>query len=292
MAGRLAYGPEIIVLTGEPGLGTTTLALRHAWSARPRYPGGISYVDLKTTDDTLLAGHPHNARLPPMLGDQPGPATELDTFLIIDGAVSVRQVMPFLVELHPEIVVTSSQSLQDLPGARVIRLDHASPTESVNLLRTLIRATKVAPSDPALTSISAACAGNVLALAVVAANIRSGHYADLTAAARALNTSLVEVTSELRCGEMSVVSSFGYAISACTPAERRTLTAIADFSGRRFQFADAVSATSQDGAKLRLSIRGLIDRNLVHRVRRSDVSQLWLSPLCAGTALLMKAGGP
>lgn len=174
IAGQLAAGPGVLVLTGPPGIGKTALALHAGQLARP------------AAGAQVLIGMSDPAGRPRPAGEV---AAELTAFL---GRARAARPAPALVVLddvvEPEqagdplracgrdaaVVLTSRRSLAGLVarhGARVYRLDTLDPAESHELLVALLGPERAGAEPAALADLAAACGHFPLALRIVGARL-------------------------------------------------------------------------------------------------------------------------
>ncbi|MEW1914849.1 BTAD domain-containing putative transcriptional regulator [Kitasatospora sp. NPDC085895] len=187
-------GTCVAVISGMAGIGKTALAIAAAHRVRKHFPDGQLFVDLRGfgigerrdahgvlaafitalshPDSTVAQGHP----IPEDTDDR---AALLRTILaarrvllILDNADSAEQVLPLLPG-HGQCatVVTSRNTLTDLPGARHIRLEPLDLEEQRRLLSTVCGHDRVNADPDSALRVLAACAGVPLALRIVAARL-------------------------------------------------------------------------------------------------------------------------
>src|SRR5262249_37055790 len=129
----LADGAQVVVLAAAPGTGKTSLALRVAHDARPRYPDGQLYAALRGASADPVPAEAVLARLLGALGrpDDEGRGTveelaarfrstvaDRRLLVLLDDARDAAQVRPLLPGGAGCLtVVTSRRLLADLPGA-------------------------------------------------------------------------------------------------------------------------------------------------------------------------------
>jgi len=206
---RTAEGPEaasLCVVSGTAGVGKTALALRWAQRARPSFPDGQLYVDLRGYDhEQPLSAGDALARFLRALGrsglDIPHELDERAAayrsilagrrmLVVLDNASTVEQVYPLLPgESTCRVVVTSRDSLPGLVarhGARRLELDLLPMSDAVALLRSLV-GERVSTDLAAANELVKRCAGLPLALRVAAE----------LAVARA-DTSIAELAADLQ----------------------------------------------------------------------------------------------
>jgi DNA-binding SARP family transcriptional activator len=179
-------GVSVRVILGAPGIGKTTLAARAAWLAASGFPGGQLFVrigrDQAGQPAEILAGVMRSlgvppARIPPtswereamyrsVLGGRP-------TLIVADDATSPEQVQALLPGAPGSaMIVTATEPLTGIDGARYVSLAGLAASDSVKLLTRIVGAARVCAEPAAAEAICAACdhapgalraAGNALA---------------------------------------------------------------------------------------------------------------------------------
>ncbi|BCJ46261.1 XRE family transcriptional regulator [Actinoplanes ianthinogenes] len=184
-------GPDtalrIIVLSGTPGVGKTTLAVRWAQRRRDRFADGQLYVDLRGYDPEqpmapgdAPAGFLRSLGLPPeaipvTLGERVARLRSMlagrRMLLLLDNAASVDQVRPLLPGTGTCVVlVTSRDSLTGLVvghDAKRLELD-LLPLPDAMVLFTRLLGARVGVEAQAAAALAVQCARLPLALRIVA----------------------------------------------------------------------------------------------------------------------------
>ncbi|MFD2023994.1 AfsR/SARP family transcriptional regulator [Promicromonospora aerolata] len=165
--------PAVVVVSGAPGTGKSTLALHLARSVRTSYPDAHFHLNLAGTSPSprepaeLLAtmlhglgrfGHPlpesvdaRAALLRSMLADR-------RTLLVLDDAAHAAQVLPLLPPNgESSVIVTSRHTLTDLPGARHLHLGALDPGDAEDLLATIVGGARVAREPAEARAIVRLC---------------------------------------------------------------------------------------------------------------------------------------
>lgn len=188
----------IAVLTGEPGIGKTALAVNWAWRQVGGFPDGILYWDLRGwgpdepgSPEEVLTNWLDQLGMDPatMSDDVASRSAALRSalvgrraLLLLDNARNEEQVRPLLpgTPLCP-VLITSRETLSGLVihhGATVVELELLTSEESGSLLRALI-GPRVDQSPEAAGRLAHLCGDLPLALRVVAENARVRERASL-----------------------------------------------------------------------------------------------------------------
>lgn len=170
-AGRPSGTVGLVAVTGMGGIGKTALAVQTAHKLVDSYPDGHLYLNLRgygpgtplTTADALRQLLRSLGLDPQLVPDGVEEASALlrsqltgrRTLLLLDNASDVHQVMPLLPgSPGSAALITSRGSLATLPGARQIRLDALSESESVELLSGLVGQARIAAEPEATESLA------------------------------------------------------------------------------------------------------------------------------------------
>ncbi|CAM3877812.1 hypothetical protein KIPE111705_29355 [Kibdelosporangium persicum] len=176
-----SHGPSglVCVVSGSAGVGKTALTVRFGHQVRDRFPGGQLYIDLRGFDsEQPLSAGDALVRLLGALGiagNVPDKARRLSDeitgkrlLLVLDNVNSVDQIAP-LLPCPPScaILVTSRDTLPELPAQHRVELQVLSRQDAVSLMNTMIGAR--AQSEPeAAQALAEQCARLPLALRVAA----------------------------------------------------------------------------------------------------------------------------
>ncbi|MGW5052698.1 tetratricopeptide repeat protein [Actinokineospora sp. NPDC004072] len=171
-----------LVLTGIGGAGKTALAVR--WLSTRPHPDGSLFAVLSgpaapsdVLEWFLLSLGVPPERIPP---DEPRRAAlyrsvtaDRQLRVLLDDAVSARQVRPLLPAGGSAVVVTSRALLSGLAtdGAQWVRVEPFGAGDSVRLLESVVGRDRVAAEPSAAAALGRLCGGLPLALSVVGARL-------------------------------------------------------------------------------------------------------------------------
>jgi DNA-binding SARP family transcriptional activator len=275
VCGRDPVRPPIAVISGAPGTGKTSLAVRLGHQVRESFPDGQIYLDMHgatqprdpaaaLTDLLLSLNLPDFAiptdpeRRSAMLRSE---LASRRVLIILDDVATAGQVTPLMPGTGASaVVVTSRNRLMDLAGADSMPLDTFDDHEAAKLLSSVAGAGRLDPSSPEAEEILSACANLPLAIRIVGS--RLAQRPDLSA--RELARRLRDETSrldELSIGELAVRTSADLSYDALSPEEARLYRLIGHFAVGVFS-ARALEAVASPAA-VRRSLDRLIEVNLV-----------------------------
>lgn len=273
-------GSAIAYLSGQPGAGTSTVAIEAARRLADRFADGVYYVDLLG----LVPGRERGPRtvvriLSEALGvDMGADATDedegLDRFfaaladrsvlLLLDNARDAAHVAPLARRADScAIVITSRDRLQDLADpALAFGADPMHRTESIGLLQLYLGGR---PADPtALDGIADLCADVPLALRVVGARL----MADPRGAPEELRSALANESTRLdylEAGARAVRAAIALSYGALSEDARQALRLITAFPGAAVTARSFAHCAERDAFRQEFVLHRLADRNLADR---------------------------
>ncbi|CAM3385826.1 AfsR/SARP family transcriptional regulator [Stackebrandtia soli] len=294
-------GNPIAVVSGGGGIGKTALAVQWAERNRDRFPDGQLFVNLR--------GYDHGEPIAPLdalqrflraLG-QPNDSIPSDMdeasalyrsllrdrrlVVVVDNARSGDQVRPLLPATPGCFaVVTSRDSLAGLvalDGARPVKLDVLSESESRRLLDDLVGSRRVEEEWESAESIAELCGRLPLALRIVGANLATDPHKRLS-----------EVVDELRGADRldriavggdpqaAVSESIGLSLRVLDPATRHFFLRLGLIPAQTFPDDLArtvgVDGENQDSGQIaRLLSAHLLERPGSGRLRFHDLVRLY-----------------
>jgi transcriptional regulator with XRE-family HTH domain/tetratricopeptide (TPR) repeat protein len=185
--GRGARVMPVVVVSGPPGMGKTTLGLRVGHSLRAAFPDGQLYLQLagascrpreagEVLGEVLRALGVAPAAIPD--GAEQRAAlyrsrlADRKVLVVADDAGSAGQVEPLLPGTAGcAVIVTSRSTLAGLDGAKHAVLDVLGPAEAVELLSRIVGAERVAAEPRAAERLVEACGLLPLAVRIAGAKL-------------------------------------------------------------------------------------------------------------------------
>jgi DNA-binding SARP family transcriptional activator len=182
---ELATGVPIVVVTGMPGVGTSTLAVHAAQRLRGRFPDGQFYTELggsgvKPADPFLILGQFLRAagfpatRIPRALSERSAMfrtwAADRRVLVVLDDLDSVAATTPLLPG-SPRCAVIATGLTCTLPGAHTVLLDVLSPAEGTRMLAKIAGEDRLAAEPGAAERIVRLCGGLPIAIRAVGARL-------------------------------------------------------------------------------------------------------------------------
>ncbi|WP_423462120.1 BTAD domain-containing putative transcriptional regulator [Promicromonospora sp. MS192] len=224
--------PLVVVLSGAPGTGKSTLAVHLARSIRDRHPDAQLYLDLAGTSTSpgepaeLLAtmlhslgrfGHPlpssvdaRSALLRSMLADS-------STLLVLDDAATAAQVLPLLPPTGTStVIVTSRSTLTDLPGARHLHIDALPPDDAEQLLARIVGRERIEQEPAEARAIVRLCGYLPLSIRIIGGRLVGRPSWPL----RQLRLRLSDEShrlAEMRLGDLDLRASLDLSVTSLAP---------------------------------------------------------------------------
>ncbi|GAB1688988.1 BTAD domain-containing putative transcriptional regulator [Krasilnikovia sp. M28-CT-15] len=279
-------GVPIVVLSGPPGVGKTSLAVQVAHQVRHAYPDGQLYVNLRGFDlgppqlptsvlaQFLRALGLHRTAIPLSLDEQinlyRSQLADKRTLVVLDNAADLDHITPLLPGAPGcAVLITSRRRLGGLVvtnGARVLQVGMLEPGESRRLFIGMLAAADVAVSPAVADELAELCAHLPLAISIALANLvmvpgsdPAQYLADLREGNR-----LAAFTPD-DGAESAVSATFALSYEALEPAERRAFRLLSLVPGPDFT-ADALAALADlTVAQARRLLDRIATANLLHQ---------------------------
>ncbi|GAA0968458.1 AfsR/SARP family transcriptional regulator [Actinocorallia libanotica] len=271
----------IVVISGRPGAGSTSLAVHAAHQLRRRFPDGCLYADLHFTAEPLEV----LGRLLRMLGvaePPPGLAERAELYrartrgrrllVILNDASAERQVLPLLPGGEgPGVLVTGRSRLSALPGAVHVELAPLPPGEALELLARVAGYGRVAAAPEAARRLVELCDRLPLAVRSAAARLAGKPHwrlADLVFRLADEDRRL----GELAHGDLDVRPGLAASHARLSARARRVFARLADGS-----FARLADGSFDRGEPDDL-LEELVDARLLEVVRCEDSGRMSFRP--------------
>lgn len=232
----------VMAITGPPGVGKTSLAIRVANLMSGSFADGQLYVDLAGPDGRPVGPTEATGRLLHLLGVPPMemPATLAEraqlyqdmilgrqVLVVLDDAVGEVQVRPLLPATPGcGVVISGRFRLNGLLGATHLALAPLPRAAGLELLRVLVGKDQVEREPAAADQILACCAGLPLAIEIAAARLVARPGWSL----RTLADRLVEpefVLTEFRVGDVDLAQRIGRTYALCPLEQQRAFRMLA-----------------------------------------------------------------
>ncbi|MFF9045742.1 helix-turn-helix domain-containing protein [Streptomyces parvulus] len=225
------------VVSGVPGSGKTTLAVRLAEEYASSLSGGAFFVDMRGLDERPLTADEAAMRLLGAWGTEESQgrqlsaedrmalyqatAAELRAVVVLDNARDEAQVRPLLPAAGQVlVVVTSRHTLAGLSGVRRVQLGSLSAQESTALLRAVVDDGRVEEDLAAAGSVTDLCGHLPLAVRVAANWAATRSNWSLRRLAARLEDEDRRVDA-LSAGDLRVNSAFSLSYSRLSPETAR-----------------------------------------------------------------------
>lgn len=256
LAARLAHrgtggeGAGPTVLSGQPGIGKTVLALHAAHAVREAFPGGVLYADLHASGgkparpgDVLgsflrACGMPART-LPSGLDDRAALLRSLladrATLFVLDDAASVEQIRPLLPGPGAgAALITARTRLNELGGVAHIEPGALAPDAGLRLLGAIAGAARTAAEPSAAAELVRLCEGLPLALRVAGTRLAARPGRGVRWLVERMTAEPGALLEELRVGRLDVRSGLAEVCARLDAGQARDfrMLAAAGRSGR------------------------------------------------------------
>lgn len=226
----------ILAISGQGGVGKTTLAIRAAHALKPIFPDGQMYVNLRGAEaqarspedvlqEFLDALGVDGKDIPPDIDARTkifrACLTRRRVLVVLDNAYDEAQVRPLLPNSPPSaVIITSRSRLAALEKTRAIELGVLAPEAALQLLARLIGQDRVDRELRGAHEICRLCGYLPLAIRIAGAKLAvRSHWALNDLVDRLADERFL--LDELQLGDREVRASFGLTYESLTGAEKK-----------------------------------------------------------------------
>ncbi|MEV7078433.1 BTAD domain-containing putative transcriptional regulator [Streptomyces sp. NPDC093516] len=272
--------PHILLIDGMGGSGKTALAVHAAHRLADTYPDGQLYLDLRgftPGEEPLSTGTALGVLLRAM--GVPGRSVPEDLLsrialwrvtsarrrllLVLDNAVDGAQVRPLLPASPGGLVlITSRVRLPELEGAEGLSLGLLTEEDSVEMVRRILGADRVAAEPDATAHLVRLCGRLPLALRVSAARLRKRPHWSLHHLTERLGDDS-RIMGELESGDRSVATALRMSYDAMRPEHRAHFRLLSLHPGADFAVPAAAALLDTDPHSAERTLEHLLDVHLL-----------------------------
>ena len=233
-AGGEKSTPPIAVITGLPGAGKTSLAVRAARLVADAFPDGQAFVQLAGSSaeprdprnvlGELLRALGAGPALPDTLAERTALyRSELAgrrMLLVVDDAATYAQVLPLLPgSLDCAVIVTSRYQSVSPAGELFIHLARLTDGDALELLARIIGRARVDAEPGAAAQLVASCGGSPLAVRIAGARLAAMKTWPVSHMSSLL-TDTTRLLDQLKVGDLAVRQVIGTGYALLDPREQ------------------------------------------------------------------------
>ncbi|MEW1656669.1 MULTISPECIES: BTAD domain-containing putative transcriptional regulator [unclassified Streptomyces] len=264
----------VVSVTGMGGIGKSTLALQVAHQAKPEFPGGQLYADLRgnglePADPGAVLGSFLTA-----LG-VPGPVLPASTedrallfrttldgrrlLVVLDNARDTAQIRPLLPgSADCGVIITSRAMLSGLSTTIQSDLDVFDTAEALALLRAIVGAERIDEEPEAAAELVALCGHLPLAVRIVAARLAARPRWRVATMTGRLADERLRI-GELRAGDLAVAAAFELGYRQLPRPQARAFRLLAPVARQGIGTAAAAAALGLDAYDAEELLESLVD---------------------------------
>ncbi|WP_165521787.1 AfsR/SARP family transcriptional regulator [Micromonospora zingiberis] len=270
--------PPIVVVSGPPGVGKTTLAVHAAHALRADYPDGALFIRLSGA--TRQARAPGEVLLDLIQGiggsTSPGRdnvetrsaawralAADRRLLVVLDDAATGNELLPLLPGTAGcAVLVTSRRRITDLPGAGLLLVQPLTDEQGLVMLRRIVGVDRVAADAAAAERIRDYCANLPLALRIAGARLAARPDLSLADFAERLADERRRL-DELSTSDHAVRGSLRLSYQDLDPTARQLLRRLAVLGTREVPAAALALLAGTDAVRADAAVEHLVGANLL-----------------------------
>lgn len=277
-----ARGSRMILVTGQPGVGKTALAVNWAHAVRSDFPDGVLLADLRGhAPDGPATVSEALGRFLRALGvdtrQSPGDLAELTSLyrsimidkqmlVILDDALTAAQVSPLLPSCPASVaVITSRQRLSSLVarGARVVQLDRLEIDAAFELLANTIGNERALAETYAGRELVELCGRLPLAICIAGARLAARSRWPVSEMVEAMVHERERLAALTMEEDMPVRTALDLSYGALPAEAARLYRLMGLFPGAMFDSGVAAAAAAVPRANAKRLLGALADANLL-----------------------------
>jgi tetratricopeptide (TPR) repeat protein len=280
-----ARSSRMILVTGQPGVGKTALAVNWAHAVRADFPDGVLLADLRghAADGPATVSEALGRFLRALGIDTRQSPTDLaeltnlyrsimidkQMLVILDDALTAAQVSPLLPSCPASVaVVTSRQRLSSLAarGARVIQLDRLDTDAALELLSRTIGSERALAEPHAARELVELCGRHPLAICIAGARLAARSRWPVSEMVEAMVHERERLAALTMEEDMPVRTALDLSYSALPTETARLYRLMGLFPGVHFDSGVAAATAAVPRANAKRLLGALTDANLLDDV--------------------------
>jgi len=282
--GDTAFRPVVVTLTGPPGVGKTSTAVRWAHRAAERFPGGVMLLDMQGLGpakrrehaeaieivlstlnflvDRIVSPLGRAAKLRALLRDRP-------MLIILDNIEDTGHAAP-LIDVFADCAVIIT-AWKWLPSFNPLTVPPLSATESMALLSQRL-GRRTALEHEAVTDLVSLCSGLPLALTLVAdrAAVRPGVRLGTMAAQFRDDTTLLTIGDEGDATTKTLLSVFSWSYRGLDEAAQSTFRLFGVHPSPEITGEALIAASTLPASAVRRALDMLVSAHLIQQPADAD----------------------
>ncbi|MGP3952561.1 AfsR/SARP family transcriptional regulator [Streptomyces sp. 7N604] len=288
-------GPRVLAISGQPGIGKTTLAVEAAKRLRETFPDAVLFLELRghatpvepaqALEWLLRALGVPVSRLPSTVEERSALLRALvrgkRVLLVLDNAADEPQIRPLLpVDPTAAVLVTSRRILVGLTDARHVSLDQLPQGGGLQLLSRIVGEERVSAEPEAASAIVDRCGHLPLALRIIGNRLAVRPRWSLHHMAGRLADE-EDRLNVLAAGDLEIRAAFHLAYRQLAPEVRQVFRRLSLIAGTEFGVQLGSVVTGIPKAEAETAFEELTDSSLLHvggqagRYRLHDLLRLF-----------------